>query len=137
MLTVLAYIGVSQARRTALATLEKSIPPAVPIQAIIDTGASGVCIDTTVLARLDLSPTGSTQVHTPTTGAEPARINTFDVILMIPGIPGHSPMVHQIIEVMESNLSAMQGFHALIGMSVLRACLLTLDGQTGLFSLAY
>jgi hypothetical protein len=38
---------------------------------------------------------------------------------------------------MESNLFAMQGFHALIGMSVLRGCLLTVDGQSGIFSLAY
>jgi len=45
--------------------------------------------------------------------------------------------VYHTLPVMEANLLAMQGFHALIGMSVLRGCLLTVDGQSGLFSPAY
>jgi predicted aspartyl protease len=134
---VVAHVGVSQGRRAALIAANVPVPPTITVQAIIDTGASGVCIDPSVLAQLNLTPTGTASVNTPTTGANPAQVNTYDVALMIPAVVGQPPLIHQTLAVMESDLFAMQGFHALIGMSVLRGCHLTVDGQTGLFSLAY
>lgn len=136
-LIVVATIGVSQARRTALMAASQPIPNGVVVQGLLDTGASNTCVDPTVLTQLNLSPRGTTQINSPTTGSQPASAPTYDVSLTIPGMPGHPPFIFQTIPIIESQLQAAQGIQALIGRDVLRFCLLTYDGRNGLFSLAY
>jgi predicted aspartyl protease len=136
-LIVNAVIGVSQARRNALVQAGQPVANAVPIQALIDTGASCTMVDPTVLQQLNLTATGSSSVITPTTGTQPAVADQYDVSIMIPGALATSPaLIHQTIAVLEAVL-APQGFHALIGRDILKGCLLTYDGQSGLFSLSY
>lgn len=130
-------LGVSQARRSALVAAQQPVPSPIQIQALIDTGASGTCVDPSVLAQLGLTPTGSTLINTPTTGAQPVQADTYDVSLSIYALQGHPPLTHQTIPVVQAELLASQGFHALIGRDVLKECLLTYDGRSGLFSLAF
>jgi hypothetical protein len=136
-LIVLAMLGVSQARKNALVAAMQQVPDAVQIQALIDTGASCTCVDPSVLNQLKLTPTGSTMVHTPTTGTQPVAAETYDISLTIWAAMGRPPLVHHTVPVVASRLFAAQGFHALIGLDILRSCLLTYDGANGLFSLAY
>jgi hypothetical protein len=66
-----AFVGVSGARRAALLAAKQDIPTPVQIRALVDTGASGTCVDPSVLQSLGLTPTGSVQVNTPSTGPTP------------------------------------------------------------------
>ena len=115
---------------------------------MVDTGASGTCVDPSVLSQLNLSPTGQTQINTPSTGAQATAAYQYDVSLLImttqdqapffrPAMPViGAPFFRPAMPVIGSEL-VVQGFHVPIGRDILRHCLLTYDGQSGLFSLAY
>ena len=135
---VSAFIGVSHARMTALKAQGIPIPPALQIRALIDTGASGTCVDPSVLMPLGLTPTGVVAISTPTTGSAPVFKDQYDVGLLVPpATPTHLPLVIQNLPVVCTDLLLAQGFHALIGRDILSICLMTYDGQAGFFSLAY
>jgi len=85
---------------------------------------------------MGLQPTGSIPILTPSTGATPTQVNTYDVSLTVPlGTPGSSFLLGAI-QVFESSLN-VQGFQALIGRDVLKNCLFVYDGRNSLFSLAF
>jgi hypothetical protein len=132
-----ALIGVSQAKRNALALVNQPVPNPIQILGMIDTGASCTCVDPIVLQQLSLSPTGSAPVFTPSTGPQPTPADQYDVSLLIYATTNAPPLVYHTIPVIQADLLAAQGFHALIGRDVLRGCLLFYDGQNNLFSLAY
>jgi hypothetical protein len=131
-----AYVGVSSAKKTALVAGNQTIPLNQTIRALLDTGASCTCIDPTVLNALGLTATGSTLVNTPSTGAQPQSISTFDVSLTIP-CSNQASLIVETLEVIESQLLVTQGFHALIGRDILANCHMTYDGKHKIFTLAY
>jgi hypothetical protein len=132
-----AFVGVSdEARRNALAAAGQTIPAPVQIRALVDTGASGTCIDPSVPTSLGLTPTGNITMMTPSTGATPHTADQYDVGLIIPG-PGLPPLLFQTIPVACVELLTPQGFHALIGRDILQKCLLHYNGTTQLFTLAF
>lgn len=135
-LILAATVGVSQARRTALVAANESIPNLVPVQALVDTGAGCTCVDPSVLKQLKLTPTGITSVSTPSTGANPAKVNQYDVAIIIQTAQNLPLLVFQNIPVVESEL-AFQGFQMLLGRDILSRCLLVYDGINRIFSLAY
>jgi hypothetical protein len=129
---------VSQARNSALIAAGQPIPQAQKIWALLDTGASCTCVDPSVLQALQLQPTGRTSVNTPSTGTNLHDANQYDVSFIIPGTSSkHVPFVVHTLSVVEVQLLASQGFHALIGRDVLASCLLTYDGAKGEFTLAF
>ncbi len=133
-----AFVGVSEPRRNAITAAGRTVPAMQQIRALVDTGASGTCIDPSVLQALGLTPTGSTVVNTPTTGQQPQTVDTYDVSLYVPGSTStHLPFVLNTLEVMHAELLAQQGFHALIGRDVLAECVLIYNGAVGTFTLAY
>jgi hypothetical protein len=135
---MLAYVGVSGARGAALASVGQAVPQPIQIRALVDTGASGTCVDPTVLQTLGLTPTGSVQVNTPSTGPNPHSADQYDVSIAIPGaLPTHSPLIIENIPVVCADLLTAQGFHALVGRDILSLCLLCYDGLQGSFTLAY
>jgi hypothetical protein len=129
-------ISASEAKKAALIAARQSIPQVLLVRGLIDTGASCTCVDPVVLKSLNLKPTGSTSVHTPSTGGAPQSAATFDVGIVIPCI-GSVPFILSTIEVIESQLFLSQGFHALIGRDVLSQCHFTYNGLGGYFNLAY
>jgi hypothetical protein len=76
-------IGVSAPRTVALSQANRPIPAAIPIRALIDTGASGSCVDQHVLKQLGVTPTGTVSIHTPSTGGAMHSCNQFDVSLVL------------------------------------------------------
>jgi hypothetical protein len=78
-----AVVTVSQPKNAASQAAKQPIPNPVTIRALVDTGASCTCIDPSVLQSLQLTPTGSTSMHTPSTGAIPAAADQYDVGLAI------------------------------------------------------
>ncbi len=133
-----ASISVSVARKDALAAANQPIPSAVRITALIDTGASGTCVDPSVLKQLAVVPTGQAMVSTPSTGSQPHIADQFDVSIMIPG-PTASDQVFSLpnLPVISAELLQQQGFHALIGRDILSMCLFEYNGPARQFTLAY
>jgi hypothetical protein len=77
-------------------------------------------------------------MHTPSTGSQPAMMNQYDVGIIIPGpTQNHPPFMLHTLAVVETALFSAQGFHALIGRDILEHCVLTYNGSTNLFILAY
>lgn len=135
---VLAFIGVSFARRDALVAGNQPVPPAVRINGLIDTGASGTCVDPSVLQQLSVPPTGQVMVDTASTGSQPHLTDQYDVSILIPGdIPTAPPFIEQNVPVIASELLQRQGIHALIGRDILSKCLFAYNGKSRTFSLAY
>jgi len=129
-------IGVSGARYQALTTAGLPVPPVQNVRALIDTGASGTCVDPMVFEALELQPTGSIPVLTPSTGTTPVDADTYDVAISIPNGQQAALIIHNM-PVTASELFAAQGFHALIGRDILQQCVLTYNGAISLFMFAY
>ena len=127
-------IGVSAPRAIVLKAQKKPIPPEVTLRGLIDTGASGTCIDPACLTLLGLSPTGQTKILTPSTGTTHHLCNQFDISLTI--LHPDLSLVLRAVPVIESNL-ANQGFQALIGRDILAKCLFVYNGTEETFSLAF
>jgi len=128
-------VGVSSPRRDALIAAGQTAPAPIQIRGLLDTGASGTAIDPSVLTALGLTPTGTAQVLTPTTGATPHVVDQYDVAILIPA-PNGAPLFKQTLPVTASSLLAAQGFHALIGRDILGQCVFVYNGS-GFFTLSY
>lgn len=115
----------------------QTVPQPVRIRALVDTGASCTCIDPESLAPLQLTPTGTVAMSTPSTGTTPHQTEQFDIALIIPGATGtESPLYVPTLPVVSSVLKN-QGIDALIGRDLLKRCTLHYNGTTGLFTVAY
>jgi len=132
-----ALIGVSIARHTALTSIGQQIPAPQIIRALVDTGASITSIDPSVLTALNLTATGSTLIHTPSTGNQPTTADVFDIGLIIAASNNQPLLSIDIMPVICSELLVTQGFHALIGRDVLAQCVLIYNGETNSFTLCY
>lgn len=132
-----AAVGVSFGRRAALLAANQPVPNLIQVQALVDTGANCLCLDPSVLQQLQLTPTGSSKVNTPTTGQQPANANQYDVSFTIPSTQNSAPLILHAVAALEAQLLAAQGFHAIIGLNILKNCLMTYDGKSGLFCLAW
>lgn len=138
---IAAFVGASAARREALTKAGMPIPAPQNVQALVDTGASGTCIDPMIFEALQLQPTGIVPMLTPSTGTTPVETETYDVSIVIPGtvtagVPD-TPFVLSNVPVSASYLFAAQGFHVLLGRDILQRCFLTYNGAIGLFTFAY
>ncbi len=132
---VRAFVGLSVPRQQAMAAAGQPIPAAILGAFLVDTGASGTCIDPTTFATLGLTPTGSTQMQTPSTGAALHQCNLYDVSLLIPPVAG-LPFYLEATPVMESHLRP-QGIDGLLGRDVLEKFVLFYNSPLGGFTLAY
>jgi hypothetical protein len=132
-----AYVQLSGPRRKALEEVGQPIPEAIPIRALVDTGASCTCVDPVVMKKLQIAPTGSVPMHTPSTGQTPHHADQYDVTIIIPGASaGDAPLIFETISVVGTDL-AVQGIDALIGRDILSRCILHYNGDLGFFSLCY
>jgi hypothetical protein len=129
-------LGVSEARLNALQAAGLPWPTPRSIRGLVDTGASHTCVDPAVLTALQLSPTGSVPVLTPSTGSIPIDADTYDVSLIIPNL-GQAGLIMKNMQVTATDLLAAQGFHALVGRDVLSHCILICNGSQSTFSIAY
>ena len=128
--TLDVLVGVSQPRASALVAAGQPVPPSVTAHVLIDTGASCTCVDASVLAGLNLTPTGSVPINTPSTDTTPHPANQFDVslTLMHPAIS----LALGVVPVVEICL-ATPGVRGLIGRDILANCIFVYDGRANLF----
>jgi hypothetical protein len=78
-------VGVSQFRVDALKRANLPVPQWQVGTFLIDTGASGTCIDHALVQPLGIPPTGAVNVQTPSTGNGSHSCYQYDVLLYIPG----------------------------------------------------
>jgi len=136
-----AYIGASQARIAALTTAKQPIPLMEKVRALLDTGASCTCVDSTVLSKLAIPATGTTSINSTTTGATPQVVNLYDVGILIPGAISPSgatspPLFLNTVAVAESPL-LKHGFQALIGRDILAFCVFHYNGPLRSLTVSY
>lgn len=129
------YVGISFPHQQMLINLNKPVPKPILCSLLVDTGASGVCIDKTVLSGLSLAPTGTTQIHTPSTSGTPMIASQYAVSLSVP-IPGNAPWYHNALPVIEADFHA-QGIHGLLGRDILQYTTLIYAGPSNVFHLNF
>jgi hypothetical protein len=129
-------VGVSHPREEALKAASQPIPAPVPVRALIDTGASCSCLDSQIITRLALTPTGSIPGHTPSTGTTPYNFSQFDISLIIPLQSPTLIIRFACVPIIAADL-ASQGLQALIGRDILRLSLFVYDGQEGIFTISF
>ena len=129
-------ISASRAYRELAEKSGLKSPAATRVRALIDTGASFTCLDAAIFARLNLQPTGTIAVLTPSTGAIPQLLNQYDIDLRFAHSPIQAGSTIENLPVVEAHLSA-QGIEALIGRDILSRCLFVYDGVARTFSLAF
>lgn len=128
-------IHISTPRKEALQSVQATIPPPVRARLLIDTGASNTSIDEDLITQLQLTPTGSIPIQTPsTTAANPHICNQYDVSVIIP----HAQMIRHFhaVAVIGSKFSH-QGIHGLLGRDILSECLFIYNGELGIYTLSF
>lgn len=128
-------VGLSKPHADILLADGKQVPTPVSVRGLVDTGASGTALDPSIINSLNLTPTGSIPVHTPSTGTTPHYCDQYDVALLLP-LPGGMHYQFPALPVIASDLQA-QGIQALIGRDVLARGVLIYDGFAGTFTLGF
>jgi hypothetical protein len=128
-------VGVSVSRALALQNLSQPIPPPIIVQGLLDTGASGVCIDPIIVQKLSLQATGICNMITPSTGPIAQIVPEYDISIKI-SHSGGSSLDFDSLPAMKASLSN-QGFYVLLGRNILSRCLLIYDGVNNSFTLAF
>jgi hypothetical protein len=134
LLTVL--VGISSPRATALQKAGIAPPQYVRGTFLLDTGASGTCLDPNFVSSLGLVSTGSVAIQTPSTAGTPVSCNQYDVSIFIPDQSGQGGFFLGALPVIETPL-ASQGIEGLIGRDVIDRCTLVYNGTANMFTLAY
>lgn len=129
------YIGVSRPKSEALKKAGQTVPDPVAAQLLIDTGASCTCLDPWIIQKLQLTPSGQIEIHTPSTTENNAHAcHQYDVTLTIP-----HPGLHRnfnAIPVLESNFKH-QGIDGLMGRDILSRCLFIYNGELKIHTLSF
>jgi Aspartyl protease len=103
---------------------------------LVDTGASGTCVDRDLIKGLGLQPTGRTAISTPSTSGTPHYCDQYDVALFIPGNPGGGGHIVAALPIITTHLRS-QGIDGLLGRDVLNNCVLIYNGNASILTLAY
>jgi hypothetical protein len=132
-----AFVQVSEGRRAALQKEGKVVPEGKAIRALIDTGASLTSIEPSVLQQLGLTPTGTIDIVTPSTGQDVHIAETYDVDFSIYAGVNDPPLSMANLRVAACELYLKQGIHGLIGRDILSRCIFIYQGDAAIFSLAF
>ena len=132
----IAVLSITQARADALTAAGQQVPDVQKMTALIDTGASCTCVDPDIIQALSLTPTGSIQVFTPSTGSQAHTADQYDARIQIFCTAHQAPLELPVVPIIASKLKS-QGIDALIGRDILAHCLLSYNGQSGFYTLAY
>jgi predicted aspartyl protease len=133
-----AGVSVSEGRRLALLAQGLAVPGMRTVKALVDTGASFTSVEPQVLQALNLTPTGTIEIVTPSTGNETHTTETYDVDFVIGGAnQSDIPLTIPNLRIAACDLFLRQGIHALIGRDILSRCVLVYNGSLDLFTVCF
>lgn len=126
------WVGLSAPRCRALKDAGQTPPTPVRVRALLDTGASGTCVDEQVIAPLHLVPTGMIHMHTPSTAGTPHLCPQYDIGVGISAAPDFH-MMRFTLPILAVALRA-QNIDALIGRDLLDDTTLIYNGPAKSFT---
>ena len=129
-------IAPSRPRVQALVAAGLHVPTPVSINLLVDTGASLTSIDDRHIQALGLSPTGTTLMHTPSTGATPVSVPLYDIELAITGHAGAGVHALPSMPVMGCSFGA-QGIDGLLGRDLLARGRLIYSGLDNIVMISF
>jgi hypothetical protein len=129
-----AVVGLNGADTTALLQSGQAIPSPIQLRALIDSGADATAVAPDVFKRLGLAPLISASSQT---AAGLVPVNLYRISLTIPDPAGGIRKGLTLPDLLVSELTASLSVDVLIGLDVLRQCLLVLDGPGQQFILAF
>lgn len=122
-------VGADNLTVEALQAQGQPVPPIQPCTALVDTGASGLALDTSIVRGLSLKRQGVVTNHT---AGGMRQANTYLVSLTFPGSNLRSYSVVLATEVVLTT----QPFKVLIGREIMRNWHVHYNGQSGFVSIA-
>lgn len=134
LLTVL--IGVSQPRLLAIKAAGHLAPNTILASMLIDTGASLSCVCSSIVRSLGLTPTGTIDVYTPSTGQNAVSVGTYDIGMIISGLTPQDVHTIPSLSVTENDFTG-QGIHGLLGRDVLSRAHMFYNGRENVYFLAF
>ena len=110
-------------------------PPPIAARAIIDTGSDKTAVAPRILQQLGIGVLGSVQTHT---AAGLIVVQLYEISLSIPNPTGaRTPMLVRAQWLVTDFLQAPPGIDVLLGMDLIRECLLIIDGPGEFFTLGF
>ncbi len=129
-------IGPSLKTIQGLQAAGQPIPSSVEVRGLIDSG-SDICVISPLLVQHFAFPISRLQTTLTTLGTQ--RIALFEISLVVMGPTGLSgpTLVQSNLDVMGSPQSFSQQIDVLIGLDILRLCVLHADGPSTFFTLSF
>jgi predicted aspartyl protease len=128
------YVGISAAARETLEA-PGAAPPPLRVRALVDTGATLTVVERGYLEQLGVEKTGTTRLHSSTTGGEPVPALVYAVSLALAGdVTG---VLAPDLEVLAVEDLGGLGVQALLGRDILNRCSMHYDGPGGSFALTF
>jgi hypothetical protein len=133
-MVVQAEIGLIESDAAALVQAGRPIPRPVKVRALVDTGADRTSVATHVIQHLALAPFiyGILQ-----TAGGSLKVNLYRVALSVSSLTSSAAPTLSLPDLLVSELTVSLPFDVLIGLDVLRECLLVLDGSGQQFILSF
>lgn len=128
-------VGVSEPRRRALEAHGLAVPPRLPLNLILDTGAETTMVNEQHMRALAIQVRGQRDILTATSDEKPTSCNTYDIELRIETF-GDPPFVIPALEVIGRPLFN-HSIDGMIGRDVLCRVKFTFDGPARVFRLDY
>jgi Aspartyl protease len=128
-----ALVGVSKPREAMLQAAGDAIPPAIPVRLLVDTGATGTCVEIGLLTPLGLTPTGSGPMHTASTAGTPVVCPQYDVSIIMPTVPVACCFAATPVFECQPLAGSIQG---LLGRDILDRCILTYNPHSRVVTLS-
>lgn len=134
-LAVEVSVGLSRPHVQALRAAGRAVPQPLPLRALIDTGTKLTSVVDASVAPLGLLPVGHMMVNTANGQVIVNRYAISLTVLDPAGLPAQN-LVRSNLGVL-GMANAPVGFDVMIGMDLLRDCLLHVNGPAGQLTLAF
>jgi hypothetical protein len=125
-------IGISKPRRLFLESRGLPSPQTLTVTALVDTGASDLCLDRSVVSKLGLQPTETRRMLTASSGALGVLEDAYVVEASLADNPGLWKSKHTVA--IQHDLSGL-GVEAIFGRAQLRKLKFVYHGREGWLAL--
>lgn len=132
-----ASIGISEPLKKLRRSKGQDVPPDIPIQLLVDTGADTTTIAEMHMRSLGIESTGASPVRTITSGVTGDACNAYGASLTIHSVGfGEAPLKFPAMEVLAQDFHN-EGIDGLLGRDVLSTMVFVMDGPNKRFTMTW